>query len=351
VTSIVAGRPRFQVGPVSLVWRPAMLIANIALATAALVLFSANVGLGDYPISIGEVAHVLIGGGGATERFIIWELRLPRSLVGLLVGLGLGTSGAITQSITRNPLASPDILGITAGAGAGAVAVIIFGGATVFGTAVGVPAAAMLGGLLTAGVIYLLAWKKGVEGFRLILIGIAANAILGALTTWMLVIGDISDVTQATVWLSGSLSARDWGHVWPVAIALVVFGSAALAATFPLSALKLGDETARALGVRVQGSQAVLLVSAVLLAALCVTAAGPIGFVAFVAPQLAVRLVRCAGPPLVCSALMGAALVLGSDLIARVVLPVELPVGLVTTAIGGPFLMYLIIRTNRKLAR
>lgn len=351
MTTLVTGRPRFRCGPLTLVWRPRLVIANLTLAVVVFVVFCLNVGRGDYAVSIGGVVNVLLGGGSEMERLIVWDLRMPRSLVGVLVGLGLGMSGAITQSITRNPLASPDILGITSGASAGAVAVIIFGGSTFIGASVGVPVAAMLGGLLTAALIYVLAWRRGIEGFRLILIGIAVNAMLAALTTWMLVLGDIWDVARATVWLNGSLSGRDWGHVWPTAIAVAVCGATALASTFPLSALKLGDDTARALGVRVQLSQAVLLITAVLLAAMCVTAAGPIGFVALVAPQITLRIMATAGPPLLGSGLTGAALVVGSDFAARVLLPVELPVGVVTTAIGAPFLMYLIIRTNRRQSR
>lgn len=350
MNAVVTGRPRIGWGPVTLVWRPRLVATNVVLAAAVFVLLCLNVGRGDYPIDLAAVARVLLGGGSEIEHFIVWELRMPRSLVGVLVGVGLGISGAITQSVTRNPLASPDILGITAGASAGAVAVIIFGSSSALGS-LGVPAAALLGGLLTALVIYVLAWRHGIEGFRLILIGIAANAVLVALTTWMLVLGEIWDVQQATVWLNGSLHGRDWGHVWPTAAAVVAVGVVALASTFELSALKLGDDTARALGVRVQRSQAVLLIASVLLAAMCVTAAGPIGFIAFVAPQLTVRLVGSAGPPLLASGLMGAALVVGSDYVARVVLPIDLPVGIVTTAIGGPFLMYLIIRTNRRVAR
>ncbi|MBU2694802.1 iron chelate uptake ABC transporter family permease subunit [Pimelobacter sp. 30-1] len=334
-----------------MVWRPRLVLANVVLAVAVFLLFCLDVGQGDYPISIGGVVQVLLGGGSDVEHFIVWDLRMPRSLVGVLVGVGLGISGAVTQSITRNPLASPDILGITAGASAGAVAVIIFGGSTMAGVGLGVSAAALLGGLLTAGLIYVLAWRRGIEGFRLVLIGIAVNAVLAALTSWMLVHGEIWDVQRATVWLNGSLAGRGWRHVWPAALAVGVVGAVALASTFALSALRLGEDTARALGVRVQLSQAVLLVASVVLAAMCVTAAGPIGFVAFVAPQLTVRLVGTAGPPLLASGLMGAALVVGSDYVARVVLPIDLPVGIVTTAIGGPFLMYLIIRTNRRTAR
>lgn len=350
-TALVPGRPRFGRGPLTLVWRPRLVAVNLGLLALVFVLVCLNVGRGDYPMSVPDVAAVILGGGDEAEQFIVWDLRLPRSVVGLLVGAGFGMSGAIWQSITRNPLASPDLLGITAGASAGAVAVIVFGGTTVLGSAVGVPAAAMTAGLLTGVLIYLLAWRRGIEGFRLVLIGVAVNGIMLALTNWMLVIGEIWDAQEATVWLNGSLNGRDWGDALPAALALGAIGAVALASTFQLSALKLGDDTARALGVRVQLSQSVLLIASVLLAAVCVTAAGPIGFVAFVAPQVTLRVAGTAGPPLLASALTGAALVVGSDYVARVLLPVELPVGIVTTAIGGPFLMYLIIRTNRRMSR
>nr|WP_149360078.1 iron chelate uptake ABC transporter family permease subunit [Lolliginicoccus suaedae] len=328
-----------------------MVVANAGLLAAVLVLLCVNVGRGDFPIGVADVARILAGGGSQVEQFIVFDLRLPRSVVAVLVGAALGLSGAITQSITRNPLASPDILGITAGASSAAVAVIIFGGPVIAGAAIGLPFAAMAGGLLTAALIYFLAWRGGIEGFRLILIGIAVNAILIALTTWMLVLGDIWDVQRATVWLNGSLNGRDWGQVYPVGIALILLGAVLVVAGFQLGALKLGDETAAALGARVQATQAVLLIASVLLAAISVTAAGPIGFVAFVAPQVAMRVLGTAGPPLVGAALMGAALTLGSDVVARTALPVELPVGIVTTAIGGPFLMYMVIRANRRAMR
>lgn len=334
-----------------MVWRRRLVVVDLALVAALLLALCLNVGQGDYPISVPDVARVILGGGTDAEQFIIWDLRLPRSVVGLVVGAGFGMSGAIWQSVTRNPLASPDLLGITAGASAGAVAVIVFGGTTFLGGAIGVPMAAMAGGLLTGVAIYLLAWRRGIEGFRLVLIGVAVNGVLLALVNWMLVLGEIWDAQEATVWLNGSLHGRDWGHAAPAALGLVTIGAVALGCAFQLSALRLGDDTARALGVRVQLSQSVLLVASVLLAAMCVTAAGPVGFIAFVAPQVALRLARTAGPPLLASALMGSVLVVGSDYVARVLLPVELPVGIVTTAIGGPFLMYLITRTNRRLAR
>nr|WP_206488744.1 iron chelate uptake ABC transporter family permease subunit [Rhodococcus sp. KRD162] len=326
-----------------------MVVTTVLLAAALVLIMCVNIGRGDFPLSIAQVLDVLLGGGSRIERFIVMDLRLPRSLTGLLVGAALGISGAITQSISRNSLASPDILGITAGSSAAAVALIVLGGGIggMLAT-VGLPIAALIGGVLTAIAIYTLAWRKGVDGFRLILVGIAVNAMLTAVIGWLLVSADINDVSRAQVWLNGSLNGANWSTVWPVAIAVVLVGGGTVVATFTLGALRLGDDNARSLGVRLQHSQAMMLLAAVGLAAIATAAAGPIGFVALAAPQIALRILRTPGPPIIGSALIGGVLVVSSDLIARTILPVELPVGIVTSALGGPFLLYLLVRSNRK---
>ncbi len=347
----VRTRPAFRFGPISMVRRPLMVLTTVLLAAALVLVMCVNIGRGDFPLSIAQVLDVLLGGGSRIERFIVMDLRLPRSLTGLLVGAALGISGAITQSISRNALASPDILGITAGSSAAAVALIVLGGGGSFSgllATLGLPLAALIGGLLTAIAIYTLAWRKGVDGFRLILVGIAVNAMLTAVIGWLLISADINDVSRAQVWLNGSLNGADWGAVWPVAIAVVLVGGGTVVATFTLGALRLGDDNARSLGVRLQHSQAMMLLAAVALAAIATAAAGPIGFVALAAPQIALRVLRTPGPPIIASALLGGLLVVASDLIARTILPVELPVGIVTSALGGPFLLYLLVRSNRK---
>ncbi|WP_415975222.1 FecCD family ABC transporter permease [Rhodococcus sp. 077-4] len=335
-----------------MVRRPLMVLTTVLLAAALVLVMCVNIGRGDFPLSIAQVLDVLLGGGSRIERFIVMDLRLPRSLTGLLVGAALGISGAITQSISRNALASPDILGITAGSSAAAVALIVLGGGSFSGllATLGLPLAALIGGLLTAIAIYALAWRKGVDGFRLILVGIAVNAMLTAVIGWLLISADINDVSRAQVWLNGSLNGADWASVWPVAIAVVLVGGGTVVATFTLGALRLGDDNARSLGVRLQHSQAMMLLAAVALAAIATAAAGPIGFVALAAPQIALRILRTPGPPIIASALLGGLLVVASDLIARTILPVELPVGIVTSALGGPFLLYLLVRSNRKVS-
>ncbi|WP_315901432.1 iron chelate uptake ABC transporter family permease subunit [Rhodococcus sp. BP22] len=347
----VPSRPGFRIGRLSLVRRPFMVLVNLVLLAALLLLMCINIGRGDFPLSIGHVIDVLLGGGTRIERFIVMDLRLPRSLTGVLVGMALGMSGAVTQSISRNSLASPDILGITAGASAAAVALIVLGGGSTFAgilATLGLPLAALIGGIATAAIIYALAWKRGVQGFRLILVGIAINAMLTASIGWLLISADINDVSRAQLWLNGSLNGADWGSVWPVMSAVLIVGGLTVVSSFTLGALRLGDDNARSLGVRLQLRQAALLLAAVALAAIATAAAGPIGFVALAAPQIALRLVRTPGPPIIASAILGGLLVVGSDLIARTILPVELPVGIVTSALGGPFLLYLLVRSNRK---
>lgn len=350
-TPVVPGRRAVRVGPASGVWRPRAALVLLGLAVLVAVLVAVNVGRGDFPLTVPQVLEVLAGGGAEADRFVVLELRLPRSLTGALVGLALGMSGAITQSIARNPLASPDVLGITAGAGAAAVAFVVLGG-SVAGSAsavLGVPLAALAGGALTAAAVYVLAWRGGIASFRLVLVGVAVAAVLTAVTSYLLTRAELTEAAQATVWLTGSLNGRGWEHVVPVAVAVLVAGGRALVGTFTLEALRLGDDSARALGARLQRDQGALLLAAVALASVAVAAAGPIAFVALVAPQVALRLVLSAGPPVVAAGLVGAALVVASDVVARVVLPVELPVGLVTAVVGAPYLVHLLLRSSRRV--
>lgn len=349
----VPGRPALRAGRVSGVWRPRSILVAVAGTAATMLGLAVNVGRGDYPLGVFEVLGVLAGGGGEIEQFIVFDLRLPRSLTGALVGAALATSGALTQTITRNPLASPDILGITSGAGTAAVAVVVLGGGPGAGgilQVVGLPIAALSGGLLTGVLIYVLAYREGIEGYRLVLVGIGVNAVAVSLTSWLLTVAEITDAGQATVWLNGSLNARGWEHVVPVGLALLVLAPVALLLSFALGALQLDDDTARGLGIRVHRTRGALLLVAVGLASIAVAAAGPIVFVALVAPQLAVRLTGGSRPPLVASACLGSALTLIADLIARTALGgLQLPVGIVTAVLGAPFLLYLLARHNRRV--
>ncbi|MFG3717774.1 FecCD family ABC transporter permease [Streptomyces massasporeus] len=340
--------PGVRFGRASFVWRPWPLSVTLLLAAAAFLVFCVSIAVGDFPIGLPQVIATLFGRGEQVDQFIIMDLRMPRALAGLVVGVALGVSGAITQSIARNPLASPDVLGITSGASAVAVFLVTVSGGTAAAivNSVGLSAAALAGGLGTGLLVYFLAWRRGVDGFRLILIGISVSAVMEAITTWLLVTADIRDVARAQAWLVGSLEDRSWGEVWTalwcgLALLLVVSCVA-----FQFRPMHFGDEVAAGLGVRYTRVRAVLLLCAVLLAGVAVSAAGPVPFVALVAPQVAMRLARCPTPPMVASGLVGALLLIGSDLVARTALPVSLPVGVVTAAIGGPFLVYLLVRAN-----
>ncbi|WP_243725396.1 FecCD family ABC transporter permease [Actinomadura rubrisoli] len=342
--------PGVRLGRVSFVWRPWLVLVTLLLAAATFLAFCLSISLGDFTVGLPRVIATIFGGGERVDKFVIMDLRMPRALAGLVVGIALGVSGAITQSIARNPLASPDILGITGGAGAVAVLLVTVSGGTaaVIAGSVGVSAAALAGGLGTGLLVYLLAWRRGVDGFRLILIGISVSAVMEAITSWLLVTADIKDVARAQTWLVGSLDGRSWDEVRVALGCTLVLMAIVAGAAFQFRPMHFGDEVAAGLGVRYSLVRAVMLLCAVLLAGVAVSAAGPVPFVALVAPQAAMRLARCPTPPLVVSGLVGALLLIGSDVVARTALPVTLPVGVVTAAIGGPFLVYLLVRANLK---
>jgi iron complex transport system permease protein len=206
--------------------------------------------------------------------------------------------------------------------------------------------AALLGGLLTAVAVYALAWRHGVSGYRLVLVGIAVAAVLSSLTSYLLVVADLNEAARAAVWLVGSLNGRGWEHVVPVGLVVAAGAVLCLLGSASLRALRLGEDSARSLGVRLQAAQAGQLALAVALASVAVAAAGPVPFVALVAPQVALRLVRSAGPPVLAGGLVGALLVVGADVVSRSLLPVELPVGVVTAAVGAPYLIVLLARRS-----
>ncbi|MCW2758873.1 MAG: iron transporter, partial [Nocardioidaceae bacterium] len=336
--------------------RAAAVSAGAVVVLALLVVL--DLALGDVAIPFRDVVSTLVGGGDAGQAFIVRELRLPQTTVAVLVGVALGLSGALTQTFARNPLASPDVLGITQGASAGAVAAIVLAGASGYGGGlvsgqlqqVGVPIAAFVGGLLTAVLLYVLSWRRGIDGQRFILVGIGLGAALAALTSWLLVRARIQDAVSAQVWLNGSLTSRGWDQAIPLALALVVLVPLGLLLIHTLNVMQLGDDSARGLGVRLQLTQLLLLVSAVGLAAVAVSAVGPLEFVALVVPQVALRLTGGARPPMLASMVCGAVLVVGADLVTRVVLPFSVPAGIVTAVLGAPYLIWLLLRTNRKVS-
>jgi iron complex transport system permease protein len=340
--------PGVRLGRASFVWRPWMVLVTLLLTAAAFLVFCVSIAVGDFPLGLPQVIATIFGQGERVDKFVVMDLRMPRALAGLIVGIALGVSGAITQSIARNPLASPDILGITGGASAVAVSLVTVSGGTAAAvvTSVGLPVAALAGGLGTGLLVYFLAWRRGIDGLRLILIGISVSAVMEAITTWLLVSADIRDVARAQAWLVGSLANRSWSEIWVALWCTLALLAVVAYIAFHLKPMHFGDEVAAGLGVRYTTVRAVLLLCAVLLAGVAVSAAGPVPFVALVAPQVAMRLTRHPTPPLVAAGLVGALLLIGSDLVARTVLPVALPVGVVTAAIGGPFLVYLLVKAN-----
>ena len=355
-TSHTAAAP-LRIGPAS--WRVPLRAALVTgLATGVLfVLFCLDLALGDVDIAFGTTLATLFGGGDAGSDFIINALRLPQTVVAVLTGVALGLAGALTQTFARNPLASPDILGVTQGASVGAVALIVltggsgYGGGITSGTlqTLGLPLAAFTGGLFTAVVLYLLSWRRGIDGQRLVLIGIGIGAALTAVVEWLLVSARIQDAQSAQVWLNGSLNARGWDHSRPLVLALVVLVPVAVWLVRHLNALQLGDDPARMLGVRLQTTQLLVLLVAVGLAAVAVSAVGPLAFVALVVPQVALRLTGGSRPPLLASMVLGGVLVVAADLVTRVVLPFSVPAGVVTAAVGAPYLIWLLLRSNRKV--
>lgn len=349
----VAGRAALRIGPVSAVLRPRPLLVLLAGFAVMVAVFAMNVSLGEYPISPLGVLRTLLGGGDSLEQLVVMQLRLPRSLTGLLVGAALALAGAITQAIVRNPLASPDLLGVTQGAGTAATAVIVLAGSmgAVSGLveSLGVPLVALFGGILTGVLLYLLAYKRGLDSFRLVLVGIGLKALAANTTFWLITLADVHEAGRAMVWLTGSLNARGWQHVVPVAVALAVLVPLVLVGAHALGALQFDDDTVRALGVRVTLARTFMLLGAAALAAVAVAAAGPIAFVALATPQIALRIARTPRPPLVTSMVFGATLVVGSDLIARTAFTaVELPVGIVTAVLGAPYLIYLLVNRYRE---
>jgi len=344
MATTTAGTPAQLIARSRAVRRARSVLVITIVGIALFATFCVSLSLGDFKIPVIDVVKTLFGQGDKATEFIVNQLRLPRALTGILVGAALGLSGAIFQSIARNPLASPDIIGVTYGASAFAVFAIV----TLGLTGAAVSGLAIAGALITAFSMYILAWRRGVSSYRLILVGIGIGAIAMSVTSYLLTKARVEIAQQALVWLTGSLNGVDWSEVRALTIALVLLTPLMVLLVHRLRILQLGDETAYGLGLRVERSRLGLIVIAVLLAAVATAAAGPIGFVAFVAPPIARWVTRSPGPAMVASALIGALVVALSDLLAQHALgDTQLPVGVVTGVVGAPYLMFLLARANR----
>ena len=321
--------------------RRLLVLAGLGALIAALSILSIRVG--EVQMSTAEVFAALTGRGDELTGFVVNALRLPRVLTGVAAGIALGMSGAILQSLTRNPLASPEIVGFNAGAAFGAVSGIwLWGGG-------GATLGAVLGGLGVAALVLALSWQNGFNPLRLILVGIGLGMTLYAGVNFLVTRTDLSSAAQATQWLMGSVNARHWGHVAIAGGGLAVLMPLALMLQRGLDRLALGADTATGLGIRVAPVRLMAALVSVLLAAVAVSVVGPIAFVAFIAGPIARRLVDAPGPNLLAAGLVGALVLIGADLAGRVaVANAELPAGIFTAFLGAPYLLWLLATQIRR---
>ncbi len=324
-------------------WRSVTVLAVLGAAAAVLAVLA--LGIGEYPVPPAQVVAILFGRDRSFASTLVLQWRMPRILLALLIGAALGISGAIFQALTRNPLGSPDVIGFDFGAYTGALIAIAVLGGGYYTTSV----SAVVGGLVTAVAVYLLSYRNGLAGFRLIIVGIAVSAVLSSLCQWIILKIKLHQAITAAIWQQGSLSGSEWAQVFPMLGGLVI-AAVMLAVVGPqLPVLQMGDDAAGALGVRPERVRLAYFGIGVLLVAIAAAAAGPISFVALAAPQLARRLTGAAGVGLVSAAVMGALLLLASDVIAlRILAPAELPVGAVTVTLGGLYLVYLLVAQARR---
>lgn len=329
------------------------LVALLAVAIWAMT-------LGTYPIPFTHVADIvfhtdytgakyLADGTLSPEwenrEFVVNTLRFPRVLCALMIGVALAMSGAIFQGLVRNALVSPDIIGINTGASLVAVVWIIFG----IGIA-GLPLAAFLGALLTATTIYLLSWRGGINPQRLILVGIGIAALLSAVTTYVTLLFPVEVIRPAVVWTLGSVYGSTWSDVRVLALFLAVLAPAAVVLMWMLRVLQLGDDVSRGLGVSLERTRLALMVVGCGLAAGAVAIAGPVGFVALMVPHIA-RMIAgpLSGSVMVLTGVLGGLFLLAADVIAQHFLPVSLPVGVITAAVGAPYFLFLLYRSNVRI--
>lgn len=322
----------------------------LAIAIAALVLLAVAtvaMSVGDRPTAPADLVRALFGSGEENVVYAVREVRLPRVVLALVVGAAFGIAGGLSQGVLRNPLASPDVLGVSAGASVAAVGVMAIGS---LGGPIGIvpiPVAALLGGFGAAGLIALLGFGVGFRGRSLLLAGIALSTALTGITQYLLTRMDVSGAQSAAAWLTGSLNARGWADALPVIVGVAIVVPIVLILGHSARALIFEDDLTRNWGINGSAVRVALLACSVSLAALATSAGGPIGFVALVSGQVARRAARVADIPPILSGLVGAIIVLVADTAARTVFPVQLPVGVLTAIVGAPYLLYLLQRPRR----
>ena len=341
-------RVRLPRGVTLLLHRRTLAVAG-ALLVATFAIAALTVATGAYELSSANALRVLLFGTGSDlDRFIVFDQRLPRVIAAILVGAALAAAGAIFQSVSRNPLGSPDIIGFTTGAATGGLLVILIGGAA---TAATVGIGTILGGAITAVVVVILSLRRGLSGDRLVLSGIAIAAMLASVNDYLISRSAIEAAEVAKAWQYGSLNTISWPPIFPLTIVTAIAIPAALLYGRHLRTLELGDDAAVGVGLTLTRTRVSVLFIGVALTAIAVATAGPIGFLALAAPQLARRLAKSPGVSILASTAMGALILAVADLIAqRALTPFQIPVGLVTSAIGGAYLVWLLVFSHHNSA-
>jgi len=321
-------------------------LSFVGLAVILLALLSVwAMTLGSFQIAFGDVIEAVLGSGTQQHEFIVRTLRMPRVLVAIMAGAALAMSGGIFQGLVRNPLVSPDIIGIDAGATVVAVAWILNGQDLRW-----LPLVAFGGAICAAALIYGLTWRGGISGNRMILVGVGVSAVLSAITTFLMLRYPIERVSSAVLWTTGSVYNSDWQDVRVLGVSLLILAPLTIILMWPLRILQYGDDTAAGLGMSVERSRLLLMAAGCGLAATAVSIVGPVGFVAFMTPHIARMLAGpMTGTVMLLSGLIGAIFLLGADIVGQHFLPVPLPVGVVTGVIGAPYFLFLLYRVNARL--
>jgi len=335
-----------RLGGASVLVRPRYLVVCVLLVAALLVALAATLSISVNPIPLDRVLTAVFGRGTPAEELIVGTLRLPRALNGALVGLALGLAGALFQSVTRNPLGSPDVIGFDTGAATGALVAMLFAGGGVLATSLG----AVAGGVGTAALVFLFATRhRTVAPFRLVLVGIGAGAMLAAVNSLMIVGAQVYDAQSAAVWLVGNLAGRDWTRLALIGPVVAVGLVLALLLSRRLAVGEFSDDRATSLGLAFARTRIAAIAVGVLLASAAVATSGPVAFIALAAPQVARRMSRASGPNLLASGLTGAVFLVLADWAAREAFqPRQLPVGVLSGVVGGLYLVWLLSREWKK---
>lgn len=325
------------------------------LVLAVLGAASVGLGTGAYPLSPPQALDALLGGGDAQARFIVADQRLPRVVCAIAVGAALGLSGMVFQSVSRNPLGSPDVIGFSTGAATGGLVAILVTGSTAAApsSAGSIALGTIIGGFATAFAVHLMSSRTATTGERLVLVGIAVGAMLASVNDFLITRSDLELAQAAATWRFGTLNGISWPQVAPAVVVLAVIVPLAFLGEPPLRMLEMGDDTARALGLDVGRWRTALLAAGVALAAVGVAAVGPVGFVALAAPHLARRMMPGSRGRMLPALVVGALLLSVADLVAgRLLSPFQIPVGLATAALGGIYLLWLLASpdTSRRAA-